>query len=116
MAKNNAYASIPVEIKHEFYHLPSMINLPDAKIGEEYDYQLPHHEKYIVYGTTLGIPTGMPKGLKISLDGRITGVPETPAGYDGEVRLFRFLKAARSRTKMEVMKDVRLKIRVNPAN
>lgn len=115
MAKNNAYESIPEEVKHEYYYeMPKEIILPDAKVGEEYDYQLPMIEKYTVYGTTLGLPTNLPKGLKVSLTGRITGVPTAPA-YN-EVRIFRFLKAARARTKTEAMKDVRLTIRVNPAN
>lgn len=115
MAKANSYESIPAEVKHKYYYeMPKDIILPDAKVGEEYDYQLPMIEKYTVYGTTLGIPTGLPKGLKVSLTGRITGVPTAPA-YN-EVRIIRFLKAARARTKMEAMKSISLMIRVKPAH
>lgn len=114
MAKQNGYASIPEEIKNEFYHMPNVIELPDAKYGEEYDYQLPMIGKYTVYGTMWGIKTRLPKGLKISLDGRITGSPWTRESYDEEVLIFRFLKTPRARTKVEIHHDMVLKIRVNP--
>lgn len=112
MAKVNGYASIPEEIKKEFYSMPGVINLPDAKYGEEYDYQLPHHEKYIVYGHAVRVPAG----LKISLDGRITGIPMSRETYDEQVNLLRFLKTPRARTRTEAMICAILKIRVNPAN
>lgn len=114
MAKQNGYASIPEEIKDEFFSMPNTINLPDAKRGEEYDYQLPMIGKYTVYGTMWGINTRLPKGLKISLDGRITGSPWTRESYDEEVLIFRFLKTPRARTKVEIHRDMVLKIRVNP--
>lgn len=114
MAKQNGYASIPEEIRKEFVNMPGVINIPDAKYGEEYDYQLPMIGKYTAYGTAFGCRVRVPAGLKISMDGRITGIPMNRESYEEDINIMRFLKTPRARRNMEAMDWIHLKIRVNP--